>query len=187
MKLDLHTHCREATACPTPTLSIVRRIVEAVKTKGLDGIAITEHYTERYGYEVRDIVNQHLGGEIIVIPGKEIDKMSLGIEKILFHVVELYLPDNVTFRFIAHPGHPHIKDLEPYIDNSIHGIELKNPSHIDKMDEVKIRSMAEKHNLILLANSDAHSLTDIGRFYNEIAIAELCARARIGEVSDPCG
>jgi hypothetical protein len=50
LKLDLHTHCREATACPTPTLSTVKRIVAAVKSRGLDGVAITEHYTERYGY-----------------------------------------------------------------------------------------------------------------------------------------
>ena len=178
MKLDLHTHCREATACPTPTLDIVKRIVAAVKNKGLDGIAITEHYTASYGYEVKEIVDHYLNGEIVVIPGKEIDKMFLGIEKGLFHVVELYLPGEVTFRFIAHPGHPHVRDLDSHIDNSIHGIELRNPSHTNEMDEKGIRLLAQKHDLVLLANSDAHSLDDIGRFHNEIEIEELCARAR---------
>jgi hypothetical protein len=43
LKIDLHTHCREATACPTPTFEIVKRILAAVKRKGLDGIAVTEH------------------------------------------------------------------------------------------------------------------------------------------------
>jgi len=181
LKLDLHTHCREATACPTPTLSIVKRIVAAVKAKELDGIAITEHYTERYGYEVKEIVDHYLNGEIVVIPGKEIDKMFLGVEKVLFHVVELYLPGDVTFRFIAHPGHPNVRDLDSYIDSSIHGIELRNPSHSDKMNEEKIRLLAEKHDLVLLSNSDAHSLSDIGRFHNEIEIEKLCARARAGE------
>ena len=178
MKLDLHTHCREATACPRPTLDIVRRIVAAVKIRGLDGIAITEHYTEAYGYEVREIVACHLNGEILVIAGQEIDKMFLGINKGLFHVVELYLPGDTTFRFIAHPGRPYIRDLDSQIDDSIHGIELRSLWHDDKMDEASIRELAEKHDLLLLTNSDAHVLSDIGKYYNEIDIAELYARAR---------
>ena len=60
MKLDLHTHCREATACPTPTIAIVKKIVAAAKSKGLDGIAVTEHYTDYYGHEVREIVDRQI-------------------------------------------------------------------------------------------------------------------------------
>ncbi len=48
------------------------------------------------------------------------------------------------------------------------------------MDEQEIRRLAGKHNLILLSNSDAHSLSDIGTFYNEIDIADLTTRARAG-------
>lgn len=180
LKLDLHTHCREATACPTPSLDIVRDIVAAAKAKGLDGIAITEHYTGAYGHEVKEIVDRYLDGEILVIPGQEIDRVFLGVAKGLLHVVELYLPGDVTFRFIAHPGHPSARDLDSHIDGSIHGIEVRNPLHDDEMDEERIRQLAEKHNLILLANSDAHTLSDIGVFYNEIEIEELCARARGG-------
>lgn len=180
MKLDLHTHCREATACPTPSLDIVRDIVAAVKAKGLDGIAITEHYTEAYGREVKRIVDRYLNGEILVIPGQEIDRVFLGVDRGLLHVVELYLPGDVTFRFIAHPGHPSVSNLDSRMDGSIHGIEIRNPLHGDEMDEERIRQLAEKYNLILLANSDAHSLSDIGTFYNEIEIEELCARARRG-------
>jgi len=180
LKLDLHTHCREATACPTPTLDITRRIVAAVRARGLDGIAITEHYTAKYGYEVREIVGRYLGGEIVVIPGREIDNMFLGVEKGLFHVVELYLPGDVTFRFVAHPGHPYVRDLDSHIDGSIHGIELKNPLHGGEMDEEEIRSVASKHDLVLLRNSDAHALGDIGTFHNEIEIEELCVRAGAG-------
>jgi PHP family Zn ribbon phosphoesterase len=46
------------------------------------------------------------------------------------------------------------------------------------MDGAKIREVAEKHDLLLLANSDAHFLSDIGKHYNEIEIEELYARAR---------
>jgi len=40
----------------------VKEIVAAVKAKGLDGIAITEHYTDSYGYRVKEIVDGHLNG-----------------------------------------------------------------------------------------------------------------------------
>jgi histidinol phosphatase-like PHP family hydrolase len=60
----------------------------------------------------------------------------------------------------------------------MHGIELRNPLHDDEMEEGKIRELAEKYDLLLLTNSDAHFLDDIGKYYNEIDIEELCARAR---------
>ena len=170
MKLDLHTHCGEATALYSPTLDIVKEIVAVVKARGLDGLAITEHYSKAYGYKVKEMVDHHLNGEILVIPGQEVNKG-------LLHVVELYLPGEVTFRFIAHPGYPHVKDLESQI-GGIHGIELRNPLHDDEMDERTIRELAKKYNLLLLTNSDAHFLDDIGKYYNEIEIEELCARAR---------
>lgn len=184
MRLDLHTHCREATACPDPNPSIVERIISAVKEKGLDGIAITEHYTESYGYAVKDIVHRYFNDEILVIPGKEIDRVFLGIEKGLFHLVELYLPCDVTFRFIAHPGHPHIVNLGAYIDGDIHGIEVGNPSHDHDMDKVMIRALAKTHDLVLLTNSDAHALDDIGAYHNEIDVEDLCLRAKRRATSD---
>jgi len=177
LKLDLHTHCREATSGATPTIAIVKRIVAAVKARGLDGIAMTEHYTDSYGREVKEIVEQHLDGEIVVIPGKEIDMMLTGREMGVIHMVELCLPGDITFRFIAHPGYPYVRNLDSHIDGGIHGIELRNSSHKDEMDEQEIRRIAEKYNLLLLTNSDAHDLRDIGTCYNEIAIEELIARA----------
>jgi len=181
VKLDLHTHCREATAGATPTPAIVKRIVAAVKARGLDGIAMTEHYTDSYGREVKEIVERHLDGAIVVIPGKELDMMLTGREMGVIHVVELCLPGDVTFRFIAHPGYPYVRDLDSHIDGSVHGIELGNAAHRDDMDEQEIRRIAKKHNLLLLSNSDAHDLRDIGTFFNEIEIEELVARASAGQ------
>jgi len=180
LKLDLHTHCREATACPTPTVDIVEQIVTEAKRKGLDGIAITEHYTDYYGYEVREIVENHFNGEITIIPGKEIDKLMLAPDRGYFHQVELYLPGDLTFRFIAHPGHPYVKDFASLLDNGVHGSELRNNQHIHQMDKEAIIEFAEEHNLILLSNSDAHKIGEIGMFHNEIEIEELCARVRAG-------
>jgi PHP family Zn ribbon phosphoesterase len=171
LKLDLHTHCGEATSLYTPNLKVVQRIVAAVKDKGLDGIGVTEHYNRNYGYKVKEMVEREFNSEIVIIPGQEIDRGPL-------HMVVLYLPDDITFRFIAHPGYPVVSDLEAYIDDTIHGIELRNPLHEDEMDEALIRDVAKKHDLILLTDSDAHFLSDVGTYYNEIDIEELCARAR---------
>jgi len=171
LKLDLHTHCGEATALYTPTLEIVKRIVAAVRAKNLDGIAITEHYNRSYGYRVKEMVQKDLGDQLLIIPGQEVDKG-------LLHLVILYLPDDVTFRFIAHPGYPRVDNLESEIDDSIHGIELKNPCHDDDIDQPLVEEIAQRHNLFLLTNSDAHFLSDIGAYHNEIDIDEMCHRAR---------
>ena len=170
MKLDLHTHCSEATWAYTPTRDTVRKIIDAVKAKRLDGIGITEHYNKAYGFKVKEMVEQYFNGKILVIPGQEIDKGNL-------HVVILYLPGDLTFRFVGHPGYPKVEDFGSLIDDTIHGIELHNPGHDDEMDEAAIRTAAKEHNLLLLQNSDAHFLSDIGKYYNEITIEELCARA----------
>ncbi len=171
LKLDLHTHCGEATSLYTPTLDVVKRIVSAAKKSGLEGLGITEHYNRTYGYKVKELVEREIDREFLIIPGQEIDKGPL-------HVVVLYLPDDITFRFIAHPGYPPVSDLESHIDETIHGIEARNPTHDDEMDSELIQAMADKYNLIMLTNSDAHFLSDIGKYHNEIDIDELCARAR---------
>lgn len=119
---------------------------------------------------MKEIVERHFASDILIIPGQEIDRGQL-------HVAVLHLPGDLTFRFVAHPGHPKV-DFSSLIDESIHGIEIRNPAHDYEMDETAIREAAEKHHLLLLQNSDAHYLSDIGRYYNEITIEELCARAR---------
>ncbi len=171
MKLDLHTHCGEATSLYTPTPDIVRQIVSAVKLKGLDGIAVTEHNNRAYGYKVKQIVEQQLQEDILIIPGQEIDRGPL-------HIVVLDLPDGANFRFVGHPGYPPVKDLSAEIDDSIHGLEIRNPTHDDEIDAALVERIARQRDLLLLSNSDAHFLSDIGKYYTEIELEELCARAR---------
>ena len=169
MKLDLHTHCFEATCVYKPTPESVEKIVAAARARGLDGIGITEHYNKAWGLAVKQMVEERFAGEVLIIPGQEIDWKKL-------HVVELYLPGGLTFRFVAHPGHPRV-DFASRIDRSIHGIEWRNPLHDHEMDLSAIRGVAEKHGLLLMENSDAHYLGDLGKYWNETSVEELCARA----------
>ena len=168
LKLDLHTHTYEATGYHDPPVEVVKQIVDQIKARRLDGIAVTEHHDKDYGFRVKEMVEQFFDNEVLIIPGQEID---IGWRQ---QEVELYLPNGSTFRFLAHPGYP----SNGYTINDVQGIEIYNVMHEWEIDKLKVREVAEKHGLLLLSNSDAHYVSDIGRFYNEISLEELYARAK---------
>ncbi|MDY6969293.1 MAG: PHP domain-containing protein [Spirochaetota bacterium] len=168
LKIDLHTHCMEATGDSKPTVGTVKKIVDQIKKRGLDGIAVTDHDKVDYGYRVKEIVEKYFNNDVLIIPGQEI---QLHRE----HVVELYLENDCIFRFCAHPyfGSSFEYFLEQEGDN-LHGVELKNAAW--QLQEDRVREIAEKYNLILLENSDAHSIQEIGMHYNELHMKDLYNR-----------
>lgn len=170
LKLDLHTHCQEATSYRPPTVELVREIVARIKAQGLDGIAITEHNNKDYGFKVKEIVEQYFDSQVLIIPGREV------VVSFREEVVELYLPNNSVFRFWAHPGRLGRTLME--ID-MIQGIEIDNAFHNWEINKARAQELAEKYDLMMLTNSDAHYLSDIGALYNEISLEELYARAII--------
>ncbi|MEW6033794.1 MAG: PHP-associated domain-containing protein [Chloroflexota bacterium] len=164
MKLDLHTHCYEATMYARPSVEVVRRIVDRVKDKGLDGIGITDHDGKEYAYQVLRIYEQHFDHDIVLIPGQEVKQGPLD-------VVELCLPEGCTFRFLAHPPSYSYR-WEEHLDG-LHGVEVENGNWA--LDRERVQAAADRYGLMLLRNSDAHSLWDIGRYHNEVTLEELCA------------
>lgn len=171
IKIDLHTHCMEATGDFVPRVETVRKIIEQIKKQGASGVAVTEHCNKDYGFRVKKIVEKHFPHEgIVIIPGQEI---HLHRE----HVVELFIEDRI-FRFCAHPffgdGFNNFLDKE---GGNIHGIELKNGSW--QLQEDRVRDVAGRYNLRLLENSDAHSVRDIALHYNEIDLEDLYRSAEI--------
>lgn len=164
LRLDLHTHCRELTNFVEPTREVVGSIVARIKEAGLDGIAVTEHENKSYGFLIRDLVAQYFPGEVLIIPGNERNL------PLFMHMVELYLSDDITFRFMAHPISPSL--WADYIDR-LHGLEIDNVGWT--FDKERIREVARKHDLLLLSNSDAHYLEEIGCHYNEIELQQLFA------------
>ena len=172
LKLDLHTHCMEATKVVNPSEESVAEILDVMRARGLDGIAVTEHHDEMYGRKVKEIVDNYFGGEFLIIPGQEIDEERV-------QVIELYLPDGVTFRFLAHPGYPYPGEYpSDALMRTLHGIELENRLHFGELDASKITALAEEYDLIMLRNSDAHAVRNIGIYYNEIDLRKLSKRAR---------
>ncbi len=169
LKLDLHTHCYEATGYRPADVDIVAKIVARIKARGLDGIAVTEHWDVNYGRTVRNLVAEHFNNEVLIIPGREID--------VDWHQeVELYLPNGGIFRFLVHPDYPTRLKLDGNLSH-LQGIEVENALH--PIDREKVLALAEKFDLLLLRNSDAHYLNNVGELYNEISLEELYARAPV--------
>ena len=166
MKIDLHTHCLEATGHLIPDEKVVEDILAAVKAQSLDGIAITDHRHKDFAFKVQEMVKNNFGNGVLIIPGQEIDDHYR-------HVVELYLSDNYVFRFLAHPGYPSDKWIE-YIDD-IQGIEVENGGW--GVSKENVTEIALQHNLLMLRNSDAHMLDSIGKPHNDIDLEELYSRA----------
>jgi hypothetical protein len=174
LKLDLHTHVFEEFLPGFPgaiTLRSVEKLVKHIKSVGLDGIAITEHDTKAYGYRVKEIVATQFNNEVIIIPGQEFQNGPI-------HFVELDLPCDdrvVPFKFLVHPGYPGepVKHLKGF-----NGIEIENALHNWHIVREEVKQMAAEHNLVLLSNSDAHYLRDVGSCFTEISIEDLCLHCR---------
>jgi len=165
LRLDLHTHPLEAILFGPITREVVAEIVHYAHLRGLDGIGATEHHSTEVGYEIKRLVEQFFPGQLVVIPGQEVEVDS-------HQEVELYLPGGRVFRFLAHP----VADREFEGFDRVQGIEVDNGLH-SHIDAARVEAVAKQHDLLLLSNSDAHSLAAIGQLSTEVAWEDLMGRA----------
>lgn len=166
LRLDLHSHCHEATYQTHTAIEAAHAIVAAGRARELDGLAITDHIERKWAFEVQRIVANEYGESFYIVAGQEAVRR-------LHHIVELYLAPGCTFRFMAHPVPG--TDWETHLDG-LHGLEVANPHW--RLDAERIKEVARERDLLLLSDSDAHSLRAIGQYYNEIDPGELFAKAR---------
>ena len=201
LKLDLHTHVWEAFNFQPPSLSIAEKVVAQIKSKGIDGIAITDHLISRsftwgsppklFGlrhhplglqpgthdspaHEFRELVDSHFPGEVVILPGWEIEVRPPSNPFDEYQVSEIFLPEGGVFRIYCHPGYysPNI-----IIEDDIHGIEIDNYIHNWHIRKPQVEAIAQAHSLLMVEVSDAHNLENIGLRYTEVDLAELYRRA----------
>ena len=173
MRLDLHTHILEATSFEPPSLQVAREVIVRAKAAGIDGIAITEHRNKHYGLALKKLIDDEFPGELLVIPGWEIE-VSFGPNRDdEYQVVELFLDNGRVFRSYCHPGYP----SSEIVINRVQGIEIDNLGHNWHIKKERVRDLAQQHGLLLLEVSDAHRLEDVGRNYTDVDLADLYARA----------
>ncbi len=178
LKLDLHTHVGEATGFVPPSREIVERVIWQVKSQGIDGIAITDHHNKDYAFAFKELVDECFPGEVIIIPGWEINVRPPKSPFDEYHMGELFLPGGLVFRSYCHPGYytPNI-----VIEDNIQAIEIANASHNWHIRRKQVEEIAREHDLLLFQVSDAHNLESIGKSYTEVDMEELYRRARLLE------
>ena len=179
LKLDLHTHVWEAFNFQEPSLEIAEKVIRQVKSAGIDGIGITDHRNKDWSFEFVELVEEYFPGEIVVIPGREIEVRPEQNPFAEYQVAELFLPpmdgmEGGVFRSYCHPGY---YSPEIIIEQDIHAIEIDNYIHNWHIRKPQVKETATTHGLILTEVSDAHNLENIGLRYTEIELSELYRRA----------
>ena len=177
VKLDLHTHIWEAFNFQSPTKSMAQMVVAQIKSRGIDGIAITDHRSKDWAFEFRELVETHFPGQAIIIPGWEIEIRPSHNPFAEYQVAELFLPGGGVFRSYCHPGY-YSPDI--VIEDNIHAIEIDNYIHNWHIRKDQVGEIAKAHGLLLLEVSDAHNLENIGLRYTELELEELYRRAAPG-------
>ena len=179
LKLDLHTHIWEAFNFQPPTLEIAEKVVRQIKSAGIDGIGITDHHNKDWSFEFRELVEQHFPGEVVIIPGWEIEVRPEQNPFAEYQVAELFLPpmdgmEGGVFRTYCHPGY---YSPEIIIEEDVHAIEIDNYIHNWHIRKPQVREKADAHGLLVMEVSDAHNLENIGLRYSEFDLKDLYDRA----------
>ena len=178
LKLDLHTHPVEALKEKMGIRGIldinsrvISSIVEAVKSSGLNGIAVTEHNNFNHGWVVcLEIMEKYPKENLVILPGVEVDYNGQ-------QFLQIYVPDRYRrrvpffkgkdwFLVLAHPGYYNPLDIQ-----DIRGIDF------DAVEEQSLHGdfplagqISAEKKLPVTRSSDAHKLEDIGYRYTELDI-----------------
>ncbi len=192
MKVDLHVHTRERSACAQAT---EEEQIRAAIAAGLDAIAITDHHRlvplDRLAALNRQYAPFRIFGGIELTVGTE-DFLVLGVpdprlEQPVWTYPELqaFVAGRGGFLALAHPFRYRAEIGVELEGSAPDAVELFSP-HTPHTAEEKIRSLALAHGLRLLSNSDAHTPRRLGRYYNRLAgrvqdEQELFALLRAGQ------
>lgn len=181
LKFDLHTHTHASPKCGfMKPETLVRKAI----SRGLDGIAVTDHDTIKGALEAKKFETESFR----IIIGCEL--MTSGGE-----IIGLFLNEEIKSRDpfeaideihaqggIVNVPHPfdefrssRFKDVEsivPFID----GIEILNSRCLkdESNDAAKKYALKKQagYNVTMLAGSDAHFANEVGHAYNVISVEE---------------
>jgi histidinol phosphatase-like PHP family hydrolase len=193
MKIDLHVHAKERSGC---AVSGEEEMIQAAIAYGLDGLVFTDHQRLVAPGRLAELNCTYapfriFGGiEITVAEGEDV--VVLGVHDPALEAQPWTYP--ALFRFVrdqdgllvlAHPFRYHDAiqiEVEQYPPDAleIHSVNT------GVCDESPIRALAERLDLRLLCNSDAHDARHVGIYYNELARAprddqELIEILRVGD------
>lgn len=183
MRVDLHSHCREHSAC---SLMAAQDLVCQARRKGLDAIAITDHH-HFLGDEERDALEEAAPG-IRVLRGIEIaieQAPGNGLSDDLLVIapeppplpsplavdqlerLAEYVRRTGALTVLAHPFrfHRHLAfSLERFTPDAA---EIGSVNILPRLRR-RIIALTRRHGMWPVVGSDAHSLPAIGTYYLEL-------------------
>jgi histidinol phosphatase-like PHP family hydrolase len=176
MKIDLHVHTRDYSACGRST---AEEQIEAAIEAGLDAIVFAEHDTLFPLARIRKFNHTYApfrifsGIEMSVIGGEHL--LVLGVHDNVLEQRRWQYPDLYAlvreqggFLALNHPFrfNPVIEiDHEQFPPDAIEGFS----NNITTILQHRIVRLAKMLDLPILSNSDAHHSADLGRHYNVLS------------------
>jgi len=178
IKLDLHTHPFEALKKEMDIKGIgdikkdvVQKIVKAIKSAGIDGIAITEHDNFNLGLVASYEIMDHFKNEnLFIFPGVESEENGQ-------HFISIFVPDYLKKRIpffnekdwvkiMVHPGH-----YNPIADSDIQNLSCDYVEKVSLLGEFSAAETIHKEiGIKMIEASDAHTLEDIGKRFISVNI-----------------
>jgi len=194
LRIDLHVHTSQRSACGK---SGEDEMITAAVEAGLDAIALTDHnrlppagHLEKLNgiyspFRIFSGIEINVAQEHIVVIGLE-DPL---LETREWEYADLwkFVKDAGGYLFLAHPFRNTEEvciDIDTFPPD---GVEI-NSCNMGTVDPARVESLAARHGLRPLCNSDAHRAPYVGIFHNVLtegaaSSAELVKNLQNGELS----
>lgn len=200
MKIDLHVHCNNRSACgQVPQEAQIQAGID----NGLDAIAFADHHRLVPPAELVDLNRKYAPFKIFsaieITVAEEEDIIVVGVDDPKLELMERqwrYLDLHAFVNLkngimcLAHPFRYHegiLIDIETYRP---HGIE-KYSWNTAPVQQSRISEIAHRHGLFTMSNSDAHGTRGIGQYFNDVDGnpadgLELAALLKAGKFKPVC-
>lgn len=188
MKLDMHVHSKYSKDSVVP----LEKIMKAIKAKGLDGFALTDHDTIAGHKEAEELAKKY---KLFLVKGVEwktdkgdilvYDVSSLPKTRDFFKSIDFFKKQKCRIA-IAHPF-DYIRIREALCDTEL----LKSVK--DKIDFIELngrclpifnkhtKRFAKENNIKMIAGSDAHTPKEYGNCYTEFGKNWIVKRVHLKE------
>jgi len=197
MKIDLHVHSKERSACGRAS---EEEQIRAAMAAGLDAIVFTDHHrlvpverlkelNDRYTpFRVFGGIEINTNGEDVLVLG--LHDPALESSKWTYSDLHVFVRAHGGFIILAHPFryHPQVTiEVERFIPDALEVHSINTPVAA----EGRIREIASHLEIPLLCNSDAHNPDVLGTYYNVLERApsdeqEIWALLRSGRFTCGC-
>jgi histidinol phosphatase-like PHP family hydrolase len=172
MKIDLHVHSKERSACGRAS---EEEQIRAAMAAGLDAIVFTDHHrlaplerlkelNDRYApFRIFSGVEITTDGEDVLVLG--LHDAALESSKWAYPDLHAFVRKHAGFIVLAHPFryHPQVNiEVDRFVPDAL---EVRSPN-TPLAAEDRIREIASRLGIPVLCNSDAHSTDALGTHYN---------------------